>query len=587
MLQSNLSCHLMMENSEKITFTTTNRGNRQLIYQNHLFWFNKKKPNGRSLWRCSKCKTEKCEAYLTTGPNDEFVRATEHNHGSNIPALKAKIQRIEALDFASKNPTLNPRRILGDLAANHPQDLNVSLEKSSEIAMSKAMRRARNKELGYPKLPQTFAEVQALQFPDRFSKTKAGDPFLVLKDFVTTDSENVMLLFLSPFGRQLLGTSTMWTSDGTFKTTVSPFKQIYIVYGITQEGQSLPAAYALLPSKEEEVYRRLWQQIEFEISQDYPDHSPEKVLMDFEQAASKTFAENFPDAEVVGCIFHFRKNFRHQLGKKGCLTLYDEDEDFQRIADQMCCLAYVPASSIVSYFETAIEPNIEKAEPDLPEAALDFFDYFVKTYIGRRAGRKGARRQPMFAHKMWSAFDQIKNGLATTNNAQEASNGVWNDNADTNKSLWSVINGFQREDALAKERFYRGIFGSEKSPTTSRALDQAYKVEALKKAAKMFGQVPAKEYLALVRKAMYAKRPKHLGANKAASSSSCAAAPSSSRAAAAPSSSHAAAPSSSRAAAPSSTRAAAAPSSTRAAAAASSSSFSDFENCFKKFFDMH
>jgi len=171
----------------------------------------------------------------------------------------------------------------------------------------------------------------------------------------------------------------------------------------------------------------------------------------------------------------------------------------------LSCLAYVPPDSIVSYFEAVIEPSIEKIESDLPEAAIDFFDYFVKTYIGRRAGRAGARRQPMFAHKQWSAYDQILNGQATTNNAQEASNGVWNDNSDTNKSLWSVINGFQREDAFAKERFYRGIFGSEKSPTTSRALDQAYKVEALKKAAKRFGQVPAAAYLALVRRAMYAK----------------------------------------------------------------------------------
>jgi len=512
-----------MENSNQITFLTTNRGNRQLIFQNHVFWFNKKKPNGRSLWRCSKGKSEQCRAYLTTGPNDEFVRVTEHSHGSNIPALKARMQRAEALDLATKNPTLNPRRILGDLAANHPQDLNVSLEKSSEMAMSKAMRRARNKELGYPKVPQTFAEVQALQFPDRFSKTKAGDPFLVLKDFVTPtggNSENVMLLFLSPFGRQLLGTSTMWTSDGTFKTTVKPFKQIYMVYGTTQDGQSLPAAYALLPSKDEEVYQRLWQQIEFEVSQDFPNHSPTKIMMDFEQAAKNAFIENFPDSEVVGCIFHFRKNFRHQLGKKGCLTLYDEDEDFQRIADQLMCLAYVPPTSIVTCFEAAIEPNIEKIESDLPEAAIDFFDYFVKTYIGRRAGRAGARRQPMFAHKWWSAYDQILNDQAKTNNAQEASNGVWNDNADSNKSLWSVINGFQREDALAKERFYRGVFGSEKSPTNSRALDQAYRVEALKKAAKMFGKVPAAEYLSLVRRAMYVKRPKHLGDGKLAAASS-------------------------------------------------------------------
>jgi len=38
------------------------------------------------------------------------------------------------------------------------------------------------------------------------------------------------------------------------------------------------------------------------------------------------------------------------------------------------CLAYVPPTSIVTCYEAAIKPNIEKIESDLPEAAIDFFD---------------------------------------------------------------------------------------------------------------------------------------------------------------------------------------------------------------------
>ena len=56
-------------------------------------------------------------------------------------------------------------------------------------------------------------------------------------------NEPTMILFLSNFGKELLSTSHVWFSDGTFTTAPPPYTQLYVVFGKLVCGKILPAIY--------------------------------------------------------------------------------------------------------------------------------------------------------------------------------------------------------------------------------------------------------------------------------------------------------------------------------------------------------
>ena len=45
---------------------------------------------------------------------------------------------------------------------------------------------------------------------------------------------------------------------GTFKTAPHPFLQVYIIYAELPSGEVLSVGYALLPSKDKQVYKQMW-----------------------------------------------------------------------------------------------------------------------------------------------------------------------------------------------------------------------------------------------------------------------------------------------------------------------------------------
>ena len=100
----------------EVRFFTNNRGNKQLIDpQNHVYFHNKTKPSGKSFWRCANYKT--CNASAILQDEQVFVRIPEHDHGSDLAGLQAKLQALDAIEKARQNPNIRPRQILGELAA--------------------------------------------------------------------------------------------------------------------------------------------------------------------------------------------------------------------------------------------------------------------------------------------------------------------------------------------------------------------------------------------------------------------------------------------------------------------------------------
>ena len=67
----------------------------------------------------------------------------------------------------------------------------------------------------------------------------------------------------------------------------------------------------------------------------------------------------------------------------------------------------MPVDDIVESFEHLAD--------SMPDEAQPITDYFEDTYIGGLQ-RRGRRRQPPFAHDMWSVHNRVEEGLPRTNN---------------------------------------------------------------------------------------------------------------------------------------------------------------------------
>ena len=94
-----------------------------------------------------------------------------------------------------------------------------------------------------------------------------------------------------------------WYADGTFDLAPPFFTQIYSI-SVFRFGQCVPVLYALLPSKSQEQYRRLFHWIK----QAAPSAKAETCMMDFELGALNAAQEVYPGIAVTGRLFHLSRN---------------------------------------------------------------------------------------------------------------------------------------------------------------------------------------------------------------------------------------------------------------------------------------
>lgn len=118
----------------------------------------------------------------------------------------------------------------------------------------------------------------------------------------SNDGNDRVLIFSTRRNLSLLAQSRNWYADGTFKTTPMLFQQLYTIHGILNNNV-LPAVFALLPSKSENTYNKVFEQLMLL----EPNLHPSSIMTDFESAAINGFRNFFPAADQRGCFFHFNQ----------------------------------------------------------------------------------------------------------------------------------------------------------------------------------------------------------------------------------------------------------------------------------------
>ena len=90
------------------------------------------------------------------------------------------------------------------------------------------------------------------------------------------------------------------------------FEQMYSIHGSIR-GKSLPLVYSLLPNKDEKAYEEL-----FKIVQQHVTRKPNYLSIDFEKAAENSFDVTYPECEIFGCFFHFKRCIWRHI----CVSLF-------------------------------------------------------------------------------------------------------------------------------------------------------------------------------------------------------------------------------------------------------------------------
>lgn len=209
------------------TLISSKRGG-QLLVDPHNYVYCKVNITSRVNWKCIEFRRFNCKTRAVTGvgPEDSlriYNVSSDHNHSSNIAKVDFLRAESTAIQTAVENVAMPPRVILGDVT-NKLSRNGQSLPKSGN-AFIQTLQRARVKAGGHPEVPRTFDEVIPM-IPEAMKMTGAGDRFLRFADRVDPNLEPTMLMFMSPFGRELLNSSSKFFADGTFKTCPPPFAQV-------------------------------------------------------------------------------------------------------------------------------------------------------------------------------------------------------------------------------------------------------------------------------------------------------------------------------------------------------------------------
>ena len=213
-----------------------------------------------------------------------------------------------------------------------------------------------------------------------------------------------IIVFSSPKMRSLLPECNSLYADDTFKIVPDHFLQHYTLH-VEKDGFLFPCAYALMTSKSEENYNRLFRKLlEFE-----PALNPAATMVDFEKAAINAFEEIFI-AVVSGCFSHLSQNVYRKIQSEGLVTQYINDREFATWIKMLPSLAFVPENEVTDCFNLLMQ--------NFPKSAINVATYFENSYIGKKLADQ-TRRRAIYPIRIWNMYGRMNLRLSRTNNSVE------------------------------------------------------------------------------------------------------------------------------------------------------------------------
>ncbi len=205
-------------------------------------------------WICESRRSLGCNGRATTWLINNYHRlrkTTEHNHSAD--ASRAAISKTcSNLKEMARNSNDQPVKIVQTVTANAAMEIAPCLP--SRNALRQQVKHVRR--ILMPAEPETLNEFV---LPPEFLITLNGQNFC---HDVQVGEERI-LLFVTGANIVHLRNAEFWIMDGTFKTVPTIFRQLYSIHAAVNEGDNssiMPLLYALMSSKSEELYTRLFEE---------------------------------------------------------------------------------------------------------------------------------------------------------------------------------------------------------------------------------------------------------------------------------------------------------------------------------------
>lgn len=206
--------------------------------------------------------------------------------------------------------------------------------------------------------------------------------------------------------------------DGTFKVCPKPFYQCLIIMVFDEQTDAfVPVFYVLLTSKNTQIYRHALYWIKSAV--DYK-MQPLVITCDYEKALHSAVKNEFPNANINGCLFHWKQAIRRKI----------KDLRFEE-------------SSVVDRFMH--RSTLETLTIIPPEEIKEFGIPFVREIVDENLNENDMKKVEMF----WEYFEKFWLGSPSWINSWN----VHHQNGDYKKKLMRTNNGLERYNRSLKAIF--------------------------------------------------------------------------------------------------------------------------------------
>lgn len=351
----------------------TPSGKRQMVNMDGYLMVEDKHRKDLYYWECKERKNKEIECgararTVKVGSEHRFRGGDDHNHAPRAEQSVIATARAEIKERA-KTTGEAPAQIIQTVTTESHPDVAVHLP--NRDALRQLVKRQRCLDM-----PAQPTQLEDIDIPMEL-RTVNGSQFLA-KD--VTQGDDRIIIFATPDNMKRLMEAGYWMMDGTFKTSPSLFRQLYTIHApvgtIPEAIRVVPLVYALMSSKSEECYTRLFQELNDYADQHQHSLAPSFIVTDFEQAAINASKLEFAGAQNKGCLFHLGQSIYRRIESSKLKTKYGTDVDFALKMRHLAALAFLPAEEIPSAFD--------KVKTIIPEGAEPVITWFEENYVHGR-----------------------------------------------------------------------------------------------------------------------------------------------------------------------------------------------------------
>lgn len=210
--------------------------NVKAVDAHHYTYYLNNNNNKVNYWLCSSKSCNKRIVTRKSTGNLVCDSLPEHDHGNNLKKQKITQLENQVVERMAGNVSNTPRSILSEVTNSLLAEPSGGLHgMRSAGAIKTKVWRARQKLNPMPKIPRNHQDIMEIpQLPDKLTKTKDGQSFLLAQCWTNDDHEKSMMVFLSDYGADILRNAPTWLMDGTFKSSPTPFTQVSLYHHTTK-----------------------------------------------------------------------------------------------------------------------------------------------------------------------------------------------------------------------------------------------------------------------------------------------------------------------------------------------------------------